>query len=129
MSLEGVTEDVNPTNVRILAERMRDLVNEGVKPLDDAIGEVTPNIRELGDIATRTGEKISGAEEHFSSMVDNQSRIDNLKENIRQFIGWAGASKVLSAAMRNAFEDVKELDKAMTEIAVVTDFDIGDMWD
>ena len=129
VSLEGVTEDVNPTNVRILTERMRDLVNEGVKPLDDAIEEVTPDIRELGDVATRTGEKISGAEEHFSSMVDNQSRIDNLKENIRQFIGWAGASKVLSAAMRNAFQDIKELDKAMTEIAVVTDFDIGDMWD
>jgi TP901 family phage tail tape measure protein len=31
--------------------------------------------------------------------------------------------------MRNAFQDIKELDAAMTEIAVVTDFDIGDMWD
>jgi hypothetical protein len=31
--------------------------------------------------------------------------------------------------LRNAFQDIKELDAAMTEIAVVTDFDIGDMWD
>lgn len=129
VSLEGVTEDVNSTNVRILTERMRELVNDGVKPLDNAIEQVTPDVKELGNVAAQTGEKISIAEEHFSSMVDNQSRIDNLKENIKQFIGWAGASKVLSAAMRNAFEDIKELDAAMTEIAVVTDFSIGDMWD
>jgi hypothetical protein len=34
----------------------------------------------------------------------------------------------LGAALRNAFADIKELDAAMTEIAVVTDFNIGDMW-
>jgi ribosomal protein L13E len=37
ISLEGVTEDVSPENVRILQERMRELAEQGVKPLDDAI--------------------------------------------------------------------------------------------
>jgi len=30
--------------------------------------------------------------------------------------------------MREAYETIKELDKAMTETAVVTDFSVGDMW-
>ena len=129
ISLEGVTEDVNPTNIRILSERMRDLVEDGVRPLDTAIGQVTPGLVNLGDVARETGEKVAAAEEHFDSMLSGKDRINNLKENIRQFIGWAGASRVLSAAMRNAFENIKKLDEVMTEIAVVTDFNIGDMWD
>jgi hypothetical protein len=31
--------------------------------------------------------------------------------------------------VQKAFNAVKELDKAMTETAVVTDFSVGDMWD
>jgi hypothetical protein len=30
--------------------------------------------------------------------------------------------------MREAYQTIKELDKAMTETAVVTDFSVGDMW-
>jgi hypothetical protein len=40
----------------------------------------------------------------------------------------AGAAKVLSSALRDALSTVKELDKAMAEISVVTDFEVGDMW-
>jgi hypothetical protein len=32
-------------------------------------------------------------------------------------------------ALKNAFETVKELDKVMTEMAVVTELDVGDYWD
>jgi hypothetical protein len=31
--------------------------------------------------------------------------------------------------MRNAFNTIKELDAAMTEMAVVTDLDVGDYWE
>jgi len=30
--------------------------------------------------------------------------------------------------IRGAYETIRELDKAMTETAVVTDFSVGDMW-
>jgi hypothetical protein len=32
-------------------------------------------------------------------------------------------------AVRDAYQTVKDLDAAMTETAVVTDFTVGDMWD
>ena len=129
ISLEGVTEDVNPYNIRVLTQRMRELVSQGIEPLDDAIDKIIPEFEELENGARNVGEGIKQDLEKFSNQSDNDTRINNLKENIKQFIGWAGASKVLGAAMRNAFQDIKELDKAMTDIAVVTDFDISDMWD
>jgi hypothetical protein len=82
----------------------------------------------MENAAREAGDGVKQGLEEFSNKAENETRINNIKENIRQFIGWAGASKVLSAALRNAFADIKELDAAMTEIAVVTDFNIGDMW-
>ena len=35
----------------------------------------------------------------------------------------------LTQALRKLDHDVKELDKVMTETAVVTKFDVGDMWE
>jgi hypothetical protein len=44
-------------------------------------------------------------------------------------VGAAGAAKFFSDALKNAFETVKELDKVMTEMSVVTDLNVGDFWD
>jgi hypothetical protein len=41
----------------------------------------------------------------------------------------AGAVELLRRALRQAFETTKELDAAMTEMAVVTDLEVGDYWD
>jgi hypothetical protein len=89
---------------------------------------VTPHLEKVGTVAETTGGKIRKAAGDFDAISDNDTRIDNLKQTISQFIGWTGAARALSAALRNAFADIKELDAAMTEIAVVTDFDVGDMW-
>jgi hypothetical protein len=37
--------------------------------------------------------------------------------------------QIFKRTIRSAFNTVKELDAAMTETAVVTDFSIGNMWD
>jgi hypothetical protein len=49
-------------------------------------------------------------------------------ERIKQFVGLAGGIEIARNAMRNAFSTIKELDAAMTEMAVVTDLGVGDYW-
>jgi hypothetical protein len=44
-------------------------------------------------------------------------------------LGLAGATEVLRRSLKNAFETTKQLDAAMTEMAVVTDLDVGDYWE
>jgi hypothetical protein len=39
-----------------------------------------------------------------------------------------GIINALTQSLRDAFETIKELDASMTEMAVVTDKDIGDYW-
>jgi flagellar biosynthesis/type III secretory pathway protein FliH len=51
VSLEGVTEDVNSTNVKTLTERMNALVYEGVKPVETALGQMEPELKNLGNVA------------------------------------------------------------------------------
>ena len=129
VSLEGITEDVSSDNIKTLNARLNELVISGISPADQALEEIAADLTQLGVVAQTTGDQVAAAGEKYGAIADDQGRINNIKENIKQFIGWAGASKVLSAAIRNAFNDIKELDAVMTEIAVVTDFDIGDMWE
>jgi TP901 family phage tail tape measure protein len=73
----------------------------------------------------------------FSSSTVNTARstnqlnseISQLQNQVTQFFSLGNAVQLFKRAVRSAFEDVKELDKSMTETAVVTDFSVGDMWD
>jgi TP901 family phage tail tape measure protein len=94
-----------------------------------AAEQMAVKINQTDEAVEQLGETTHNSSIRFSEMVDQNSKIDSLKSTIAQFVGWTGATKALSAAMRNAFADIQELDKAMTEIAVVTDFSVGDMWD
>ena len=128
VSLDGISTDVSAENVKQLKDRLLELVNNGVEPVEKAVNDMTPALQKVGEDAKEAGEKVQTFSQSFASMVESNTRLDNLKSTVAQFVGWTGAAKALSAALRNAFEATKELDKAMTEIAVVTDFEVGDMW-
>ena len=73
----------------------------------------------------------------FSSSTVNSARSTNqlnseiaqLQNQVTQFFSLGNAVQLFKRAVGSAFEVVKELDKSMTETAVVTDFSVGDMWD
>lgn len=54
--------------------------------------------------------------------------VSSLKSRIQYFFGLNNTINLFRNAVRGAFETIKELDKAMTETAVVTNFSVGDMW-
>jgi hypothetical protein len=45
------------------------------------------------------------------------------------FFSLTNSVELFKRAIRSAVETVKELDKVMTETAVVTEYSIEDMWD
>ena len=74
--------------------------------------------------------------EFTKSMTDSASRTQSLNNEIQElgqratyFLSLENSVDLFRQGIRKAIETVKELDKAMTETAVVTDFNIGDMWD
>jgi hypothetical protein len=56
------------------------------------------------------------------------SELDQVKSRIQYFLGLANAINLVKRAIRSSFSTIKELDKAMTETAVVTNYTIKDMW-
>jgi hypothetical protein len=58
-----------------------------------------------------------------------QRDMERLKDSIMQFFSLSNTIQLFKRTIRDAFNTVKELDAAMTETAVVTDFSVGDMWD
>lgn len=56
------------------------------------------------------------------------SELEHFKNKAAYFFGIANGINLLKRAIRSAYDTVKDLDAVMTETAVVTDFDVGDMW-
>lgn len=56
------------------------------------------------------------------------SELEHFKNKAAYFFGIANGINLLKRAIRSAYSTVKDLDAVMTETAVVTDFDVGDMW-
>ena len=55
--------------------------------------------------------------------------VDQIKSRVQYFFGLANGINLVKRAIREAVETIKDLDKAMTETAVVTDFTVGEMWE
>jgi hypothetical protein len=51
-----------------------------------------------------------------------------LKSRFEYFFGITNSIQLFKRAVTSALNTVKELDKTMTEAAVVTNFSVGDMW-
>ena len=101
----------------------------------DQIQRVPGILSDIADTASSAAPKVKKVGETLRTVVEeNQNletarkELDSLKDSILQFFSIGNAIQIFKDAVRSAFETVKELDAAMTETAVVTDFSIGDMW-
>lgn len=73
--------------------------------------------------------KISDAQKDAGrASVAMANDMDQLRSRIQYFFGLTSAVNLFKRAVKSAFDTVKELDKTMTEAAVVTEFDVSDMW-
>lgn len=92
---------------------------DGVK--DAAEGIEKP----MGEI----GRKAEGVGELREQARRAEQDMENLKNQVLDFFSITNTIQIFKNAVRDAFDTVKELDAAMTETAVVTDFSVGDMWE
>lgn len=107
-------------------QQQKELENSSLSNYNEQFKELATNAKAAADATddiTRADKEAAEAQRQFNN------EIDNIKGKITYFFGLENAINLLRTAIRNAFESVKELDAAMTETAVVTDFTVGDMWE
>jgi hypothetical protein len=87
------------------------------------------NFEEAGVAANAFGEKTKSAGNEVNALDARARDTRAFASRIAQFVGLEGGIEVARNAMRNAMSTIKDLDAAMTEMAVVTDLEIGDYWE
>jgi chromosome segregation ATPase len=152
--LDGQLAKLNPVNeteqLNKLKERLKELGVEGIddakdistlrkaiQQLDDkALAKVEQSLKDMnnglstmGAQALQVGKEIDTSTEAIERQNEALRNQEAFENRIKQFLGMTGAVELLRRSMVSAFNTIKELDAAMTEMAVVTDTDISGYWD
>lgn len=125
VSLEGIA---NVKDVGILINRLQQLEKDGVNAVDIALQQLKTEIKSTEPSLAQISDKVSQVGNEFNLASQRAQEFANLKSQVLSFFTITGAIQLFRRAIDSAFETVKELDEAMTEIAVVSDFSVGDMW-
>lgn len=86
--------------------------------IDNLIERLSGSLRETGNAASDAGQ----------GMVRMVDEVNELKQSTQYFFSLRNMINLLKRGVDEAIQSVKELDAAMTETAVVTDFSVADMW-
>lgn len=138
-SLEKAFSSVGITDFNIEMLKSKDGIEQlksQLAKLDEA--KLTSLKQELKDMGLNT-EMVEEALKEVRTVVDQvdegakdikktASEIENLRNQVLQFFSLTNAVQLFKRAVSSALNTVKELDATMTEAAVVTEFDVGDMW-
>lgn len=125
ISLEGIG---SADDVQILLNRIEQFNASKVKQLDRSFDGLRNSISELTPEARKMAKEIQETSDTFNLATQKAQEFASLKSQVLSFFTITGAIQLFRRAIDSAFETVKELDEAMTEIAVVSDFSVGDMW-
>ena len=126
--LNNVTKETKRYNNEI-----NNLETNKIKELSQASENLSNDFDEASRNAQELRSSITSFTTEATSAANAQQRfndeVSEVKNNVANFFSLANGVELFRDAVRSAFETVKELDAAMTETAVVTDFSVGDMWD
>lgn len=126
VSLDGI--DNSAEGAKTLINRLENFNSSKVQKLDTDLGNLKGTISSLTPEADELAEQINKTSEEINIATQRAQELSNLKSQVLSFFTITGAIQLFRRAVQSAFETVKELDEAMTEIAVVSDFSVGDMW-
>lgn len=128
VSMEGIGTENITENIDLLKQRMEEFVAVGVAPVDDQMRTVSATMGEISAATDQAAESTRRSTEEFREQNEAAGEVSGLMQRIKQFTGLTGAALIARRALRDAIETTKELDKQMTEMAVVTNLEVGDFW-
>lgn len=103
--------------------------NSSGKGAEEAIEAINRALQSALGSAGNMGNEMEQVSDQFDRLAAQKRDIDSLRQSLLNFFGIQNAIQLFKRAVREAYESVTELDKAMTATAVVTDFSVSDMWD
>ena len=124
----GIIIDPTTQSLEEVKNILNNLKPEAIQQLTQALKNADTNVDALELGLTELGNKNKVFQEgaQYARQMNNQ--MEQLKGHVQQFFSLTNSVMLFRRGIQKAFDAVKELDAAMTETAVVTDFSVGDMW-
>ena len=126
--IEGL-EDIQINSLDDVNRVIKDLTDGDVEKLNGVLRQLLVTLEQGDEGANDFSNGLNEAKESIIQMVSYQEEVNRMRQNLLNFFSIDNAVNLFKRAVHSAYETVKELDAAMTETAVVTDFSVGDMWD
>ena len=128
VDLTNIPVEFTEQGFESLTQRLIALQNEGLNQVNQACDQVEGQLTEVRTATEQTTNAVNTNAQAFQRENESASQVSGLVSRIKYFVGLQGAVILARRALREAFQTIKELDAAMTEMAVVTDLEIGDYW-
>lgn len=135
VQIDDLGESFNEVDAEKLTKRLEELKTKGLLQVDRGLEEILNGFKNVSPVLHATGEEVkrqtyvweeAATEMKFFQM--QQQELASSKNRILSYFSVSGIINTFSKAIRSAYETVKELDAAMTKIAVVSDLSVNDMW-
>lgn len=117
-----------PANIQELKARLQELVDSGMVQADAQIDEINRSLLEMNATVEESTKGIEREAQAFREQDEAAGEVQGILSRIKQFTGLTGAALIMRRSLQSAFNTIKELDKQMTEMAVVTDLGVSDYW-
>lgn len=108
---------------------LKSIKDNSGKGAEQAIEAVNKALQSALGSAGHMGNEMEQVSDQFDRLAAQKRDIDSLRQSLLNFFGIQNAIQLFKRAVNESYDSVKELDAAMTETAVVTDFSVGDMWE
>lgn len=109
------------------AENVANAKRAIIEQSDAAKAGASANEQLGADIGT-INQKAEEAADSLTHLQQAQNNLSNIKSAIANWMGFNQILQLSRQMVRNIISDIRELDKVMTEIAVVTDMTQKDLW-
>lgn len=108
---------------------LKSIKDSSGKGAEEAIEAINRALQSALGSAGNMENEMEQVSDQFDRLAAQKRDIDSLRQSLLNFFGIQNAIQLFKRAVREAYDSVTELDKAMTATAVVTDFSVGDMWE
>lgn len=125
----GVKLPDTERNMEGVERALGEMASKAKEEVVQAFNGVETATEDVNKAFKQTGQAVSDFDDLRKEASRAEQDMENLKNQVLDFFSITNTIQIFKNAIRDAFDTVKELDAAMTETAVVTDFSVGDMWD
>ena len=118
----------NQQGIEGVLAKLREMDGVSFEKLKAELATFTGNSKTAERYVEQLREGLLKLKDSKTAISESAREMEMFTSRVKYFFSITNSVQLFKRAVRSALNTVKELDKTMTEAAVVTRFDVGDMW-